>query len=157
MSEPLLVEYKEENLELEIRVNDWLIASERGGIQGMFSYLTNIQIDGENRIRISASPPAGQSEGAVEAELTVSVHGATSRVYSLAWNAANPTPPLPLKIDAAFSSPTRYGVWSWQRAQPVTLDAATISGVTGLVQALHRGLGGRKDDDGAAPTPPPAP
>ena len=141
-----LIDVKVNDLSYTVRVNDWLIAQGDGKPRSLFTQLTNIQVDGENKVSARVALPPGVPVASKFAEARVRVRNAEGSLYTFAWRGDNPLPALPIQTAGAFASATRHGLWSWQRGARVTLDGAARQGIMALVTQAYEALN-RRDTD----------
>ena len=130
-------------LALEVRVNDLPVfendGSRGGGSTG--GVINDSIIDGRNTVSVHVRPAQGQTLPSPSGVVVVEIHrllppDPPKPVYVFEWKVGNIHAPLPTEA-GAFESETHFGTLAWQRAAPLTLDAATEAGVWTQVQQLH--------------------
>lgn len=146
-ADPYKVQLVGRGLRYEIRVNDWIVGGNGGTPHRTFTFLTNIQVDGENTLQLFSERGANPSEWLAAAELRVSVASDSRTVFEYAWRGGDSDPPMQPDLSALFVSPTEYGEWSWLRAEPVDLSNPVVTAVSELVEQIHGALDRRAIDE----------
>jgi hypothetical protein len=122
------------------------------------SYPAHLQlVDGENRLElvIEPGPTPGESRkpGAGPATATGDAVGkicayvpgqftneANAEVLGrVEWRAGAPAP-FPQTVAASVNLGRRFGRWNWESAAPLTLDAATVDSVAGILRQIRTTL-----------------
>lgn len=133
-------------LAADVRMND-LPIYENDGTRGGGSVggvVNDSVIDGHNAVSVVLHPLPGHSHITPGSLISIKISelqpsGKPVLLYTYQWKAEDAHVPL-LRTHGGFVSHTHFGVLAWQRATPVTLDAATEASVRALVVQLHEAM-----------------
>lgn len=144
-------EIRSQGLAAEVRVNDLPVYDNDGARGGgsVGGIINDSIVNGRNTVSVVLGPAQGRPAPAPGSLVSVQIREARPGVgpakdppaplYAYYWKMEGAGQPLP-RVQGAFESQTRFGTLSWQRAAPVTLDAATEAGVRSLIERLHRAM-----------------
>jgi hypothetical protein len=122
------------DLRLEVRLNGLPVFSQAGGMRNRNALINHWIVDGRNTVSVLVAAPEGDApaDASPRAQIIITIDGAPAYTFNREPGAS--AKPLPLAAAGEFQSGASFGEWSWQRADTVGLNRATITEINAYLQ-----------------------